>query len=89
MPQPFFVEGYHQDDWVRIQNYNEIDTQHLVDFWKIYNEHILNIMKNTVDEKLDMKITAEKPSEAADSLFFLMKDYVDHMEHHLKQIFNN
>ena len=89
MPQPFFVEGYHQDDWVRIQNYNEIDTQHLVDFWKIYNEHILNIMKNTADEKLDMKITAEKPSEAADSLFFLMKDYVDHMEHHLKQIFNN
>jgi hypothetical protein len=46
-------------------------------------------MKNTADEKLDMKITAEKPSEAADSLFFLMKDYVDHMEHHLKQIFNN
>ena len=89
MPEPFFVEGYAQNDWVRIQNYSEIDTQHLVNFWKIYNEHILNIMKNTPEEKLDMKITAEKPSEEADTLFFLMKDYVDHIDHHLKQIFNN
>ena len=89
MPQPFFVEGYHQDDWVRIQKYNEIDTQHLINFWKIYNEHILLIMQNTREEKLNLKITAEQPFEEADTLFFLIKDYVDHMDHHLKQIFNN
>jgi hypothetical protein len=88
MPEPFFVEGYHQDDWVRIQKYNEIDTQHLVDFWKIYNEHILFIMQNTPEEKLNLKITAEQPFEEADTLFFLMKDYVDHIDHHLKQIFD-
>jgi len=88
MLQPFFVEGYHQDDWVSIQKYNEIETKHLVDFWRIYNEHILFIMKNTPDENLNLKITAEKPSENADTLFYLLKDYVDHMDHHLKQIFN-
>jgi hypothetical protein len=88
IPEPFFVEGYHQDDWVRIQKYNEIDTQHLVDFWKIYNEHILFIMQNTPEEKLNLKITAEQPFEEADTLFFLMKDYVDHIDHHLKQIFD-
>ncbi|MCE7857748.1 MAG: hypothetical protein DYG97_14640, partial [Ignavibacteria bacterium CHB3] len=68
--------------------YNEIDTRQLVNFWKIYNEHILNILKNTPDEKLNLKITAEQPFENADTLFFLMKDYVDHMDHHIKQIFN-
>jgi hypothetical protein len=88
MPEPFFVEGYHQDDWVRIQKYNEIDTQHLVNFWKIYNEHILFIMQNTAEEKLEIKIDAEQPFEEADTLFFLMKDYVDHIDHHLKQIFD-
>ncbi|MBV6421582.1 MAG: hypothetical protein DAHOPDDO_02857 [Ignavibacteriaceae bacterium] len=88
MPQPYFVEGYFQDDWVRIQKYNEIDTRQLVNFWKIYNEHILNILKNTPDEKLNLKITAEQPFENADTLFFLIKDYVDHMDHHIKQIFN-
>ena len=44
MPQPFFVEGYAQNEWVRIQNYNEKDTQQLVELWKVYNEHILYIM---------------------------------------------
>lgn len=87
MPEPFFVEGYFQDDWVRIQKYNEIDTKHLINFWKIYNEHILFIMQNTPEEKLNLKITAEQPFEEADTLFLLMKDYVDHIDHHLKQIF--
>ena len=84
---PFFVEGYAQNDWVRIQNYNEKDTQQLVELWKVYNEHILFIMQNTPEENLKIKIKAEDPFENADTLFFLMKDYVDHMDHHLKQIF--
>jgi hypothetical protein len=87
MPEPLFVEGYHQDDWVEIQKYNEIDIQYLVNFWKIYNEHILFIMQNTPEEKLSLKITPEQPFEEADTLFLLMKDYVDHIDHHLKQIF--
>lgn len=87
MPQPFFVEGYIQDEWVRIQNYNEMDTQHLVNFWKNYNEHILLIMQNTPDKNLEIKLNPEVPSEEADTLFLLMKDYVDHIDHHLKQIF--
>jgi len=88
MPQPFFVEGYAQNDWVRIQNYNEKDSQQLVNLWKVYNEHILFIMQNTPEENLNIKINGKNPFENADTLFFLMKDYVDHMDHHLKQIFN-
>ena len=87
LPSPFFVEGYAQNDWVRIQNYNEKDSQQLVNLWKVYNEHILFIMQNTPEENLDIKINAEDQFETADTLFFLMKDYVDHMDHHLKQIF--
>jgi transcriptional regulator of heat shock response len=87
LPSPFFVEGYAQNDWVSIQNYNEKDTEQLVNLWKVYNEHILFIMQNTSEENLKIKIRAEDPFENADTLFFLMKDYVDHMDHHLKQIF--
>lgn len=88
LPSPFFVEGYAQNDWVRIQNYNEKDTEQLVNLWKVYNEHILFIMQNTPDKNLRIKITAEEPFENADTLFLLMKDYVDHMDHHFKQIFS-
>ncbi|HSW56277.1 MAG TPA: DinB family protein [Ignavibacteriaceae bacterium] len=87
LPSPFFVEGYAQNDWVSIQNYNEKDTEQLVNLWKVYNEHILFIMQNTPEENLKIKIKVEDPFENADTLFFLMKDYVDHMDHHLKQIF--
>ncbi len=87
IPAPMFVEGYEQNDWVRIQNYNEKDSQQLVNLWKVYNEHIIYIMQNTPEENLKIKIKAEYPYENADTLFFLMKDYVDHLEHHLKQIF--
>ncbi|MDZ7626751.1 MAG: hypothetical protein U5J96_20175 [Ignavibacteriaceae bacterium] len=87
MPSPFFVEGYAQNDWVRIQNYNEKDTQQLVELWKVYNEHIVFIMQNTPEENLEIKLKPEDAFENADTLFFLMKDYVDHMDHHLKQIF--
>jgi hypothetical protein len=88
MPSPFFVEGYAQNDWVRIQNYTEKDSEQLVNLWKVYNEHILFIMQNTPDQNLDIKLIAEQPFENADTLFFLMKDYVDHMDHHFKQIFS-
>ena len=56
MPSPFFVERYMQDDWVRIQNYNEKDTKSLVNMWKVYNEHIIFIMQNTPDKKSGNKI---------------------------------
>jgi len=88
LPSPIFVEAYAQNDWVRIQKYNEKDSQQLVNLWKAYNEHILFIMQNTPDNNLEIKLNAEDAFENADTLFLLMKDYVDHMDHHLKQIFN-
>ena len=87
LPSPFFVEAYAQNDWVRIQNYNEKDTQQLVNLWKAYNEHILFIMQNIPDKNLEIKLNAEDAFENADTLFLLMKDYIDHMDHHLGQIF--
>jgi len=88
MPSPFFVERYMQNDWVEIQNYNDKDSQQLVNLWKVYNEHILFIMQNTPANNLEIKLNAQDPFEQADTLFFLMKDYVDHMDHHLNQIFS-
>jgi len=88
LPPLFNVEGYAQDDWVEIQKYNEKDSQELVNLWKVYNEHLLFIMQNTPDKNLDLKIEADYLSDKGDTFYILMKDYVDHMDHHLKQIFN-
>ncbi|MBK9097182.1 MAG: DinB family protein [bacterium] len=88
MPSPFLVESYAQNDWVRIQNYNQKDTQQLVEFWRTYNEHIIYIMQNTPDQNLDIELKPQDAFAKANTLFLLMKDYVDHIDHHLKQIFS-
>jgi hypothetical protein len=88
LPSPFFVDGYGQNEWVQVQNYNKKDTNELVNLWKVYNEHIIHVMKNTPDENLRIELKAEDPFENADNLFMLMKDYVDHLDHHLNKIFN-
>ncbi len=85
--QPFHLGKYAQDDWVRVQNYNGADSSFLIALWKVYNEHILHIMKQTPEANLKINCIADDPFENADNLFLLMKDYVDHMDHHLKQIF--
>ena len=87
--EPFHMKGYAQNEWVEIQNYNDKDTGSLVEIWKCYNEHILFIMENTPGKNLNIKCIAEDAFENAETLFYLMKDYVDHMDHHLNQIFNN
>lgn len=86
--EPFHMEGYKQDEWVATQKYNERDARDLVALWKAYNEHILFILENIPGEKLNIKCIAEDAFENADTLFLLVKDYVDHMDYHLAQIFN-
>ncbi|MBT8379089.1 MAG: DinB family protein [Ignavibacteria bacterium] len=88
LPSPVLIDSYAQNDWVKIQNYNEIETSELIKLWKVFNVHIINIMNNTPEENLNIELKAEDPFENTDTLFLLMKDYVDHMDHHLNKIFN-
>ena len=85
--EPFILSPYEQDDWNRIQKYNEVDTKFLVEFWRMYNLHIRWIIRNFPEEKLNMKCKSIDERETAETVFLLIKDYVDHMDHHLEQIF--
>lgn len=84
---PFEFDSYQQDDWVRVQNYNELDTDLLVELWETYNKHILWIISNFDESKLGMKWLIEGYETSGETMLFLLKDYVDHMDHHLRQIF--
>jgi hypothetical protein len=87
--------GYEQNAWVQSQHYQEKDWRELVELWQLYNRHILHIMKVTPEEtrmKLRHKhnlhvIASDKISEHEPvTLDFFMRDYVDHMKNHLRQI---
>ncbi|HEV7682241.1 MAG TPA: DinB family protein [Pyrinomonadaceae bacterium] len=87
--------GYEQEGWVRVQNYQGEQWSDLVQLWKLYNQHILHLISRVPEEarmKLRYKhnlhqLASESLSENEPvTLDWFMRDYVDHLKKHLKQI---
>jgi hypothetical protein len=89
-------DGYEQEEWVRAQRYNEEPWPLLVELWKHYNLHLLHVMtsapeaalhqpraEHSLDKIAWQAIDAEQPA----TLAYLMRDYVGHLQNHLRQIF--
>lgn len=76
--------GYEQDFWVSSQHYNTRTWLELIDFWASYNLHIAHIIEYVDSEVLQNTISIN--NSAPFTLEFIMKDYTEHLKHHLKQI---
>lgn len=89
--------GYDQEGWVRANHYQERAWSELVELWRAYNLHLHHLMSHADNGKLNTPCTLHTLQEIAFktvpqaepvTLEYLMKDYVDHLKHHLSQIFN-
>ena len=87
--------GYVQDGWVELQQYQNADWQRLIDLWYQYNWHLSILIgqipdevmnKQHLDHNLDQIAYKKVSKEQATSLSYFIKDYIDHLEHHLRQI---
>jgi len=87
--------GYAQDSWVEAQRYADAPWSDLVELWRAFNLHLARIMAATPDELRSRIVQSHNfdqiawrtiPAEQPTSLDYLMADYVDHLEHHLRQI---
>jgi hypothetical protein len=88
-------EGYDQEAWVRVQRYNERRWSDLIQFWHAYNHHLADVMERADPGALNMPrarhsleriaFQALDPATPA-TLGNVMRDYVAHLKHHLKQI---
>ncbi len=78
------IIGYKQDNWVQTQKYQEANWQDLLTLWAAYNSHLAHIIEHTPEEVLSHKLTVN--SSGPFTLEFIMKDYVEHLKHHLLQI---
>lgn len=87
--------GYAQEDWVRVQAYEEESWPLLVNLWKFYNLHLAHVCR-TAPEQERLRARREhnlheigwapvSPEEPA-TLEHLMRDYVGHLKNHLSQI---
>lgn len=83
-PQPYTVLRYNQDELVIINRYQQLPLAHLLQLWSILNKQILHVLSNIPPKKLTYDIIT--PAGELHTLEWLAIDYVEHMEHHLKQI---
>jgi len=75
---------YEQEEWVRVQKYNDASWEHLIDLWRLYNLHISYIIRRIPSDKLST--TCRIGSNDPVTLGYLVEDYVSHMKRHFKQL---
>ena len=86
MQQPDLdVPGYRQDDWVAVQNWANADWKGMVSLWAAYNRHLAYLISCVSPGQLNNTIRIEGVGPF--TFAFVMKDYVEHLKHHLGQIF--
>jgi hypothetical protein len=88
-------QGYEQDAWVSTQDYASAPWLELVDLWASYNLHLARVMRGVPEEtrhreharhNLDQLAWQPASSDQPATLDYFMRDYVDHLQHHLRQI---
>ena len=75
---------YDQEQWVRIQRYNEASWSLLVTLWSAYNTHLSHVIECIPQgaESSPCNVGEEKPV----ALDFVVKDYLRHLRLHLTDV---
>ena len=87
--------GYDGDEWVNAQAYNDASWPDLIELWRAYNMHLLHVVsiisepvltrprdKHSLDQIAFHTVDPGTPT----TLEYLIRDYLDHLKHHLDQI---
>ncbi|SDI51120.1 DinB family protein [Chryseobacterium jejuense] len=77
---------YDQNIWVKAQNYQNVPVSELINLWKALNYQVVHVVENIPDDALQRTCDTTKTELQRFTLEFIIKDYVDHLQHHLKAI---
>ena len=77
------LPGYDQDNWVRLNRYQQTPWSEIVTLWSAYNRHLATVIESLDDAALGH---VWHSPEGDVTLEFIATDYVRHLLHHLKQI---
>jgi hypothetical protein len=77
---------YYQDDWVKLQRYQDYDTEELIQLWVTLNKHLCRTLEVMDPSNAERQCDTGKPGTELHTIKFLADDYLKHMRHHLQQI---
>jgi len=75
---------YNQDDWVRIQQYNNSSWKLLVSLWSAYNRHLSDLIERIPEEAKSSLCNFGEQEPVA--LEIVITDYLRHLRHHVDQL---
>lgn len=94
--QPSLVfPGYDQDEWVAIEEWQQVPWSEIVELWYLVNLQIARLMLTTPEEErtrmrrehnLHELAYREHAADAPATLEWFQRDYVLHLERHLRQV---
>ncbi|WP_259070289.1 DinB family protein [Mucilaginibacter sp. X4EP1] len=77
---------YQQEQWVKVQRYQETDIEDLLILWKLLNKQIIRLFEDYPQDRFDVQCDTGRDEPSLHTVSWLALDYVDHLHHHLKQI---
>ena len=87
--------GYEQEEWVSAQKYNDESWPAVIELWRAYNMHLLHVIsvipenvltRQREKHNLDQIAFRTLARSAPATLEYLIRDYLNHLKHHLDQI---
>lgn len=75
---------YDQNKWNTFNFYQQISIQQIIFFRTIYNRQLIELIRHIPKANLQLEC---RVGEKLLTLDFLIINYVEHLEHHLKQVF--
>ena len=88
--------GYEQDQWINSQMYRDESWSEVIQLWSSYNLHLVHVAsaipedvltkprsRHTLDQIAFHLVDKNDPT----TLEYLIRDYLDHLRHHLDQLF--
>ncbi|MED4651024.1 DinB family protein [Bacillus pseudomycoides] len=84
--ETIILTGYDQDLWVQVHNYQQsFSANEILKLWEAINIQMIKLLSNVKNEHFQLTCKLEDQQEV--TLEWLVTDYIDHMNHHLNQIF--
>lgn len=83
--EPLVIASYNQNVWVEAGRYNEASAEEIMALWVSLNQSVLRVVSGLSASVLSHLCRLPDGTEV--TLEWLIGDYVDHLKHHLEQIF--
>ena len=80
---------YDQDRWVASNNYRQMDSKEIIEYWKLTNKRIVAVLSQMPQSNYASNCDTGNNAAQLHSIEWLADDYVKHMKHHLNQIIPN